>query len=220
MTVVVDDPLIAGMAIAQPLPLHESSRRLRELYPECPRVYGVAVMADCRGGGGGRWPTALTTDRLQAMFEAARRASRTAAPRSRSSWPRRWPTSSSAGWSRCSSWRAAHGIPGWRTCGCTATPRAPSTGSASSTPRCGRCPTTPTSPVRTTGRPGRIVALPNEAALTTWVAHRSHRALEPLFDRLARSAAARCPVPRCGTSSGPRSSAPPPRSRCWPARAS
>jgi hypothetical protein len=30
----------------------------------------------------------------------------------------------------------------------------------------------------------RIVALPNEAALTTWVAHRSHRALEPLFDKL------------------------------------
>ena len=30
-----------------------------------------------------------------------------------------------------------------------------------------------------------IVALPNEAALTTWIAHRSHRALEPLFGRLA-----------------------------------
>jgi hypothetical protein len=29
-----------------------------------------------------------------------------------------------------------------------------------------------------------IVALPSEAALTTWVAHRSHRALEPLFARL------------------------------------
>jgi hypothetical protein len=43
------------------------------------------------------------------------------------------------------------------------------------------------------GRPGmrrrhsaqdRIAALPSEAALTTWVAHRSHRALEPVFDRL------------------------------------
>ena len=30
-----------------------------------------------------------------------------------------------------------------------------------------------------------IVALPSEAALTTWVAHRSHRALAPLFARLA-----------------------------------
>ena len=32
MTVAVEDPLIAGMAITQRLPLHESSRRLRELY--------------------------------------------------------------------------------------------------------------------------------------------------------------------------------------------
>jgi hypothetical protein len=30
----------------------------------------------------------------------------------------------------------------------------------------------------------RIVALPSEAALTTWVAHRSHRALHPLFEKL------------------------------------
>jgi hypothetical protein len=30
-----------------------------------------------------------------------------------------------------------------------------------------------------------IVGLPGEAALTTWVAHRSHRALEPLFAKLA-----------------------------------
>jgi hypothetical protein len=30
----------------------------------------------------------------------------------------------------------------------------------------------------------RIVALPNEAALATWVAHRSHRSLEPLFGKL------------------------------------
>ena len=30
-----------------------------------------------------------------------------------------------------------------------------------------------------------IVALPSEAALTTWVADRSHRALDPLFARLS-----------------------------------
>src|SRR5690242_11906756 len=35
MTVLVEDPLIAGMVIQRTLPLHESSRRLRELYPEC-----------------------------------------------------------------------------------------------------------------------------------------------------------------------------------------
>ncbi len=71
MTVVVDDPLIARMSIRRTLPLHESSRRLRELYPECPRVYGVAVMGDLSRRRW--WPLAevLTTDRLQAMFDAA-----------------------------------------------------------------------------------------------------------------------------------------------------
>ena len=34
------------MGSDRPLPIHESSQRLRELYPECPRVYGVAVMSD------------------------------------------------------------------------------------------------------------------------------------------------------------------------------
>ena len=96
MTVSVDDPLIAGMAIARTLPLHESSRRLRELYPECPRVYGVAVMWDLTRRRW--WPLteALTTDRLRAMFElgAAETDSRSPWP---SSWRRRWPTSSSAG---------------------------------------------------------------------------------------------------------------------------
>ena len=71
MTVLVEDPLIAGMAIRRTLPLHESSRRLRELYPECPRVYGIAVMGDLSRRRW--WPLAeaVTTDRLQAMFEIA-----------------------------------------------------------------------------------------------------------------------------------------------------
>ena len=46
MTTLIDDPLIAAMSIERVLPLHESSRRLRELYPQCPRVYGVAVLSD------------------------------------------------------------------------------------------------------------------------------------------------------------------------------
>ena len=46
MTVLVEDPLIASMTIKRALPIHESSRRLRALYRECPRVYGVAVMGD------------------------------------------------------------------------------------------------------------------------------------------------------------------------------
>ena len=71
MTVLVDDPLIASMAITRALPLHESSRRLRELYPECPRVYGVAVMGDLPRRRW--WPLdqALTTDRMFSMFKLA-----------------------------------------------------------------------------------------------------------------------------------------------------
>ena len=71
MTVLIEDPLIAGMAIRRTLPLHESSRRLRELYPECPRVYGVAVMGDLSRRRW--WPLAeaVTTDRLQTMFDVA-----------------------------------------------------------------------------------------------------------------------------------------------------
>src|ERR1700747_2483412 len=71
MTVLVEDPLIAAMAIRQMLPLHESSRRLRALYPECPRVYGVAVMADLSRRRW--WPLAeaVTTERPQTMFDTA-----------------------------------------------------------------------------------------------------------------------------------------------------
>ncbi len=71
MTMTIDDPLIAAMAIERVLPLHESSRRLRELYPQCPRVYGVAVLADVSVRRW--WPleSAVSTDRLQTMFDAA-----------------------------------------------------------------------------------------------------------------------------------------------------
>ena len=62
-----------------------------------------------------------------------------------------------------------------------------------------------------------IVALPSEAALTTWVAHRCHRALAPLFAKLHEvSDGALSRAPRCGTSSAAPWSAPPPRCRCWP----
>src|SRR3954454_21598502 len=71
MTVLIEDPLIAAMAIRRTLPLHESSRRLRELYPECPRVYGVAVMSDLSRRRW--WPLTdvFDADRLQTMFNAA-----------------------------------------------------------------------------------------------------------------------------------------------------
>src|SRR3954471_24340251 len=71
MTVLIEDPLIAAMAIRRTLPLHESSRRLRELYPECPRVYGVAVMGDLSRRRW--WPLAeaVTADRLHVMYDIA-----------------------------------------------------------------------------------------------------------------------------------------------------
>ena len=70
MTVLADDPLIASMAIRRELPIHESSHRLRSLYPECPRVYGVAVMGDLSRRRW--WPLTdvVTSDRLQTMFDA------------------------------------------------------------------------------------------------------------------------------------------------------
>ena len=52
MTAALADPPINGMAIDRILPVHESSRRLRRLMPESPRVHGVAVMSDI---GRRRW---------------------------------------------------------------------------------------------------------------------------------------------------------------------
>src|ERR1700722_9934353 len=188
MTVVIDDPLIAGMAIRQTLPLHESSRRLRELSPECPRVHGVAVMGDLSRRRW--WPLAeaVTTDRLQAMFDsAAEETDSRAAVASQLAaalahvvlWRvvallllegRAWDNGLKNLWVHVDSdgvidWvgvddptlRALPGDPAFAALGALGD--------------------------RVT-RAG-IVVLPSEAALTTWVAHRSHRALEPLFMRLA-----------------------------------
>lgn len=187
MTVLIDDPLIAGMAIKRVLPLHESSRRLRELYPECPRVYGVAVMGDLSRRRW--WPLdeALTGDRLQAMFDlaAAETDSRGAVAQQLAATlahvvlgrvipllvleGRAWDTGLENLWVHVDS----EGAIDW-------------VGVVDPTLRA-----LPDDPCFT-GRPGvrlgapqGIVALPNEAALTTWVAHRSHRALAPLFGRLA-----------------------------------
>lgn len=189
MTVVVDDPLIARMSISRTLPLHESSRRLRELYPECPRVYGVAVMSDLSRRRW--WPLAdlLETDRLQAMFDtaAAETGSGVAVTQQLAATlahvvigrviplvaleGRAWDTGLENLWVHVDS----EGAIDW-------------VGVVDPTLRAlpddvhfsdgeGLCKRHPAL--------DRIVALPSEAALTTWVAHRSHRALEPLFDRLA-----------------------------------
>ncbi len=189
MTVLVDDPLIAGMEIRRTLPLHESSRRLRELYPECPRVYGVAVMGDLSRRRW--WPLtdALTTDRLQAMFDlAAEEADSRAAVAQQLAATlahvvvgrvvplvvlegRAWDTGLENLWVHVDS----EGAIDW-------------VGVVDPTLRA--LPEDPYFGDRTTVRPRHsardgIVALPSEAALTTWIAHRSHRALEPLFGKLA-----------------------------------
>ena len=177
MTVLVQDPLIAGMAIRQTLPLHESGRRLRELYPECPRVYGIAVMGDLSRRRW--WPLAeaVTTDRLQAMFEFAAEEtdSRAAVAQQLAAMlahvvvgrvvplvvleGRAWDTGLENLWVHVDS----EGTIDWV---------------GVIDPQLRALPDDPD--LADDG----IVALPSEAALTTWVAHRSHRALEPLFARL------------------------------------
>jgi hypothetical protein len=181
MTVLIEDPLIAGMAIRRTLPLHESSRRLRELYPECPRVYGVAVMGDLSRRRW--WPLteAVSTDRLQTMFDiaAAETDSRASVAQQLAATlahvvvgrvvpllvleGRTWDTGLENLWVHVDS----EGTIDW-------------VGVVDPQLRA-----LPDDPALASGVPSAgIVALPSEAALTTWVAHRSHRALEPLFARL------------------------------------
>jgi hypothetical protein len=185
MTVLVDDPLIAGMTIARTLPLHESSRRLRELYPECPRVYGVAVMSDLNRRRW--WPLreALRTDRLRDMYQigALEMDSPVAAAQQLAATVahvvigrvipllvlegRAWDTGLENLWVHVDS----EGAIDW-------------VGVVDPTLRA--LPDDPFFGERTDvgaahfARDG-MVRLPSEAALTTWVAHRSHRALNPLF---------------------------------------
>jgi hypothetical protein len=178
---VVDDPLVAGMAIRRVLPLHESSRRLRVLYPECPRVYGVAVMSDVSKRRW--WPlaSALSTDRLELMLHAAAEEmdSRTIAAQQLAATlahavigrvvalvvleGRAWDTGLENLWVHVDS----EGTIDWL-------------GVVDPTLR-----VLPDDPCRGGDSPGEgIVALPSEAALATWIAHRCHRSLAPLFDKL------------------------------------
>jgi hypothetical protein len=225
MTVSVDDPLIAGMAITRTLPLHESSRRLRELYPECPRVYGVAVMSDLTRRRW--WPLqeALTTDRLPEMFSisALETDSPVAAAKQLAATlahvvigrvipllaleGRAWDTGLENLWVHADS----EGAIDWVGVVCPtvrALPDDPFFGDSTD------------AGAAHFARDG-MVRLPSEAALTTWVAHRSHRALHPLFETIFDvSGAAPYRHRRCGTSSAQRWSAPRRTSRCWPGRAS
>lgn len=199
MTAAVDDPLISRMVISRTLPLHESSRRLRELYPECPRVYGVAVMGDLSRRRW--WPLSevLTTDRLRVMFDAAiaETDSRTAVAQQLAATlshvvigrvipllvleGRAWDTGLENLWVHVDSEGAIDWV-------------------GVSDPTLRVLPEDPYFSVHSGLRRrhparDRIVALPSEAALTTWVAHRSHRALQPLFDELLDVSAGALTIP-------------------------
>jgi hypothetical protein len=186
MTVLVDDPLIAGMAIRRPLPLHESSRRLRELYPECPRVYGVAVMSDV--GRRRWWPLASAlTGRLQAMFDASAHEmeSRPAAAQQLAA-------------------TLAHAVLGRVVALVVLEGRAWDPGlenlwvhadSEGAIDWAGVVdPTLRVLPDDLCGASDGVVRLPSEAALITWTAHRCHRALQPLFAELHRVSGGAVPV--------------------------
>ena len=196
MATLIDDPLIAAMAIDRMLPLHESSRRLRELYPQCPRVYGVAVLADVSVRRW--WPLqlALGTDRLQAMLDPAaldmdqRSAARQLAATLIDTVigrvvalvvleARAWDTGLENLWVHVDS----DGVIDWA-------------GVVDPTVR-----VLPDDPyfaddgndcVRRLHN--GIVQLPSEAALTTWVAHRCHRTLEPLLAKLHAVSGGAIPV--------------------------
>ncbi|MDT5093981.1 MAG: hypothetical protein QOH60_3344 [Mycobacterium sp.] len=175
MTVLVDDPLVAAMVIADPLPLHESSRRLRELNPVSPRVYGVAVMADV--GRRRWWPlaSALTSDRLRTMYLGAIEEvdGRAAASQLAATLAytvvgrvaalvvlegRAWDPGLENLWVHSDSEDAID----WAAV-VDATLRV-----------------LPDDPAGD----HRAVRLPSEAALAMWTAHRCHRALQPLFEHV------------------------------------
>lgn len=182
MTVVIEDPLIAAMAINEELPLHESARRLRALYPDCPRVYGVAVMGDVSRRRW--WPLAeaLTRRRLQEMYEAtaAEIGNPTAAAQQLAASlahavigrvvalvvleGRAWDAGLENLWVHVDS----EGAIDWLGVVDPTVRILPGDDDA--------------------GRAG-AVELPSEAALATWIAHRCHRSLAPLFAELHRVSA-------------------------------
>ncbi len=182
MAAVIDDPLITRMVIRRQLPLHESSRRLRLLHPDCPRVYGPAVMSDVSRRRW--WPlqSALSTDRLDAMYRAAAADmdSTSAAAQQLAATlthavigrvvvlfvleGRAWDTGLENLWVHVDS----DGAIDWLGVVDPTLRVLPGDSCA--------------------GRPG-TVELPSEAALATWLAHRCHRALAPLFARLNTASA-------------------------------
>ncbi|WP_059019106.1 hypothetical protein [Mycobacterium sp. M26] len=175
MTAAVADPLIRAMTIRRVLPVHESSRRLRRLTPDAPRVHGVALMADVSRRRW--WPLepVVRSGRLAVMYEAAVAEldnRRTAAAQVAAAFThavlgrvltllmlegRAWDAGPDNLWMHVDS----EGAIDWA-------------GVVNPTLR-----VLPDDPAST-----GVVRLPGEAALATWTAHRCHRSLAPLFEEL------------------------------------
>ena len=209
---VTDDPLIAAMTIDRVLPLHESSRRLRELYPQCPRVYGVAVLGDVSVRRW--WPlsSALSRGRMKTMFAAAAADMdpRSAARQLTATLvhtvigrvvalvvleARAWDTGLENLWVHVDS----DGVIDWA-------------GVVDPTVR-----VLPDDPCLGHAWPDGVVRLPSEAALTTWVAHRCHRTLESLFAELYVVSRGALPIAAMWHTSGRWWWRRRPRCRSWPA---
>ena len=177
MTVLVQDPLIEGMVMRRVLAVHESSRRLRMLCPESPRIYGVAVMSDVSKRRW--WPleAALTDGRLDAMFTATSRevdSTAIAAQQLAATLAhvvigrvvalmvlegRGWDPGMENLWVHADS----DGSIDW-------------VGVVDPTLR-----VLPDDPSARAARSDGVLALPSEDALATWIAHRCHRCLTPLY---------------------------------------
>jgi hypothetical protein len=196
MTIVADDPLIAGMAIDGSCPCTNPAGVCASCIPNAPRVYGVAVMSDLTRRRW--WPLqeALSTDRLAGMFGigALEMDSPVAAAQQLAATlahvvigrvipllvleGRAWDTGLENLWVHVDS----EGVIDW-------------VGVVDPTLRA--LPDDVFFRVREERRDGSarekraarfakdgMVRLPSEAALTIWVAHRSHRALQPLFGKI------------------------------------
>lgn len=173
-----EDQRTAGID-SRPLALHESCQRLRQLRPPYPRTYGVAVLSEVNKR---RWcpmDSVLTVDRLRGVFdETAAVAGRRAAGNLLAA-------------------RLAHEVLGRVLPLVLLEGRAWDTGLenlwvhfdsdndidwvAVVDPTMRVLPGDPG--IRQYGGSHRdaLVVLPSESALTTWVAHRCHRTLAPLF---------------------------------------
>lgn len=186
MRTAIHHPLIAGMDIRRELPVHESSRRLRALFPACPLVYGIAVLDDVARH---RWwclDSTRTDIVLQAMFdEAAGTIGPHAAARQLVASlihevigrmlplvlleGRAWDVGVENLWLH----RDRDGGIDW------AAVVDPTLRVLPDDP-CAAAPSGDASGWRS--RRESVLTLPNEAALAIWVAHRCHRSLTRLFD--------------------------------------